>query len=88
MDDGADEPKRRNQREFKWKVIKWFYDNGENIAHATVRFKVDRKQVRNWIRDELKIRGSKQKSQKVRIGRTAAYHAEKALFDEFVKMRE
>ena len=90
MADGADESKRRNsyRHEFKLKVINCFYDNRENIAHAAVRFKVDRKQVRNWVRDELKIR-SKQKLQKVRSGRTAAYpNAEKALLDKFVKMRE
>ena len=49
MADGADGPKRRNsyRHEFKLKVMKWFYDNGENIAHTVVRFKVDCKQVRN-----------------------------------------
>ena len=38
--------------EFKLKVLKWFHDHGKNITHATVRSKLNCKEVRNWIRDE------------------------------------
>ena len=87
MADAIDKEKTRKsyRREFKLNVIKWFYDNGKNVAHTAVRFKVHRKQIRNWIRDELKIKESKEKSQKIKSGRTAAYpDAEKALFAEFL----
>ena len=44
--------------------------------------------VRRWVDDEVKIRGSKEKSKQIKSGRTAAYpDAERALFAEFSKLR-
>ena len=47
-------------KELKLKVTNnWYFENGENINQAANNFQIDRKQVRNWLNDEEKIRSLK-----------------------------
>ena len=86
--DKTQKVRKNYRREFKLKVIKWFYDNERNVARTAFQFEIDRKMVRRWVDNEFKIRGSKEKSKKIKSGRTAAYpDAERALFAEFSKLR-
>lgn len=73
--------------EFKLSVIQWFYSHNKNILQTASYFKIDRKQVRQWIRNEEKIRKQKRKSKSVR-GRKAKYPLlEKKLLEEFSERR-
>ena len=51
------------RREFKLKVIKCFYDNERNVARTAFQFEIDRKMVRRWVDDEVKIKGKIKKNQ-------------------------
>jgi transposase-like protein len=74
-------------REFKLSVIQWFHSNDKNILRTASYFKIDRKQVRQWIKNEEKIRKQKRKSKTVR-GRKEMYPLfEKKLFEEFSERR-
>ena len=41
-------------KEFKLKVTNWHFETG-NINQTSNNFQTDRKQVRNWLKDEEKI---------------------------------
>ena len=43
-------------REFKLTVVMWFHENGKNVHQTSQHFNLDRKQVRNWVKAEEKIR--------------------------------
>ena len=47
-------PTRRKSysRELKLEIVKWFHDNGKNVLQTSNKFKVDRKQVREWVKQE------------------------------------
>ena len=70
------ETQKRNRRfftpEFKFSLIEWYYNNGKNILLIANKFKVDRKQISNWITGKENIRKPKSKSKNVR-GRKAQY---------------
>ena len=36
--------------EFQLKAILYYYGNGKNVRQASNKFKVDRKQIRNWVK--------------------------------------
>ena len=56
-------PVRRSfTKEFKLEVIRWHYDNDNNVNQTSNEFKVDRKQVRQWVKSEESIRGQKRLS--------------------------
>ena len=65
--DKTQKVRKNYRREFKLKVIKWFYDNERNVARTAFQFEIDRKMVRRWVDGEVKIRGSKEKSKKSRV---------------------
>ena len=46
-------------REFKLTVVMWFHENGKNVHQTSQHFNLDRKQVRNWVKTEEKIRKQK-----------------------------
>ena len=46
-------------REFKLPVVTWFYGYGKNVLQTSQHFNLDRKQVRNWVKAEEKIRKQK-----------------------------
>lgn len=79
--------RRSFTREFKLSVVQWFHSHGKNILRTSSNFKVDRKQVRQWIKNEEQIRKQKGTSKSVR-GRKALYPLlEKRLIEEFSERR-
>ena len=75
-------------REFKLTVVRWFHENGKNAHQTSQHFNLDRRQVRNWVKAEEKIK--KQKLNAKASGRGWRAHfpeAEKQLHNEFLKMR-
>ena len=60
--------RRTFTREFKLEVISWHFSNGKNINTTANKFEIYRKQIRNWIKDERKIRKQKRKSKEARTG--------------------
>ena len=79
--------RRSFTREFKLSVIQWFHSHNKNILQTASYFKIDRKQVRQWIRNEEKIRKQKRNSKGVR-GRRAMYPLlEEKLLEEFTERR-
>ena len=48
--------KRRSLcKEFKLRVTNWYFENEKNISQTASNFQIDRKQVRNWLKDEERI---------------------------------
>ena len=72
MDD-TKQTRRAFSREFKLSVVQWFYSNNKNVLQTSNHFKIDRKQVRTWVKAEEKIRKQKSKSMSER-GRKAISH--------------
>ena len=67
--------------------MRWFHENGKNAHQKSQHFNLDRRQVRDWVKAEEKIR--KQKLNAKAPGRGWRAHfpeAEKQLHDEFLKM--
>ena len=59
----------------------------ENIHQILQNFNLERKQVRNWVKAEEKIRKQKLNAKAPGGGRKAHFpEAEKQLHDEFLKM--
>ena len=63
--DKTQKVRKNYRREFKQKVIKWFYDNERNVARTASQFEIDRKVVRRWVDDEVKIKGKIKKKSRV-----------------------
>ena len=42
-------------KEFKLRVTNWYFENEKNISQTARNFQIDRKQVRNWLKDEERI---------------------------------
>ena len=59
--------RRTFTRELKLEVIIWHFSNGKNINKTANKFEIDRKQIRNWIKDERKIRKQKRKSKQLEL---------------------
>ena len=59
----------------------WFNENGKNVHQTSQHFNLDRKQVRNWVKVEEKIRKQKLNAKAPGRGRKACFP------DEFLKMR-
>ena len=79
--------RRSFTREFKLSVIQWFHSHNKNILQTASYFKIDRKLVRQWMRNEEKIRKQKRNSKGVR-GRKAMFPLlEEKLLDEFTERR-
>ena len=73
MAEAAEKSRRRAfSREFKLSVVQWFHTNDKNVLQTSNHFKVDWKQVRNWVKMETRIRKQKAKSRDER-GRNAFY---------------
>ena len=69
--------------EFKLKVSNWYMNSGKNIARTAQMFRVDRKHVRTWLKNEGIIQQQKHSSKASGGGCTAkclimedALHAE------------
>ena len=46
-------------KEFKLKVTNWYFENKKNINQTANNSQIDRKKLRNWLKDEEKIRSLK-----------------------------
>ena len=51
--------------EFKLSVTQWTWENGKKFSSASIKFNVDRKHIRNWLKQEKGLvnqkRGSRSK---------------------------
>ena len=47
--------RRSFTREFKLNAVGHYYHHGKNIQNTAQHFNVDRKQVREWLKNELKL---------------------------------
>ena len=66
----------------------WFHESGKNFHQTSQHFNLDRKQDRNWVKAEEKIRKQKLNVKAPGRGRKFRFpEAEKQLHDEFLKMR-
>ena len=75
-------------REFKLKVSYWYMNNGKNMARTAQMFRVDRKQVRTWLKNEEIIHQQKHSSKASARGCTAKYPImEDALYAEYKEAR-
>ena len=80
--------RRAFSREFKLSVVQWFHSNNKNVLQTSNHFKIDRKQVRTWIKAEKKIRKQKSKSMNGR-GRKAYFpRMEEKLVQRFKEQRK
>ena len=65
-----------------------FHENGKNVHQTSQHFNLDRKQYRDLVKAEEKIRKQKLKAKAPGRGRNARFpEAEKQLNDDFLKMR-
>ena len=74
-------------REFKLEVISSHFSNGKNINKTANKFEIDRKRIRNYIKDERNIPKQKRKSKAVRTGSVRFPLMEDQLNEEFLAMR-
>ena len=75
-------------REFKLTVVTWVHENAKNLHQTSQHFNLDRKQVRNWVKAEEKIRKQKLNAKALGRGRKARFpEAEKQLHSKLLKMR-
>ena len=80
--------RRAFSREFKLSVVQWFHSNNKNVLQTSNHFKIDRKQLRTWIKAEKKIRKQKSKSMNER-GRKAYFpRMEEKLVQQFKEQRK
>ena len=80
--------RRAFSREFKLSIVQWFHSNNKNVLQTSNHFKIDRKQVRTWIKAEKKIRKQKSKSMNER-GRKAYFpRMEEKLVQQFKEQRK
>ena len=70
-------------------MIKWYKNNGENKRMTSLRFKIDRKRIRDWVNQEENIRNQWKESWTSGSGRRSFSHtAEKQLHVEFIQLRK
>ena len=79
--------RRTFTREFELEVVSWHFNNSKNVNKTANKFEIDRRQVRNWIKDEGKIRKQNRKSKAARIGLVRFPLMENQLKEEFLGMR-
>ena len=71
---------------FKLKVTNWYFENGKKINQTPNNFQIDRKQVRNWLKDEEKICSLKRSKKAFRYGKVNIPVMEKELYTKFLDM--
>ena len=74
-------------KEFKLKVTNWYFESGKNISETANNFQIDRKQVRNWLKDEEKIPSLKCSRKAYRSGKAYIPVMEKELYTTFLDMQ-
>ena len=66
-------------KEFKLKVTNWYFENEKNTNQTANNFQIERKQVRNWLKDEENIRSLKRSEKACRYGKAKFPVMEKEL---------
>ena len=60
--DSPTTPSRRLRRAYtvkvKLDVVDWYLNNGKNVAKTAREFDVDRKRVREWVKEETGLRNA------------------------------
>ena len=70
------------------KVVHWCYENGQNKAATAFHFKVDRKRVREWIKEEERLKEMRKFTRKNKSGLSSKYPlAERKVYDDFQEAR-
>ena len=72
-------------REFK---LHYQYNNGKIVNQASKKFKVDRKQIGNWVKNEEVIQKQKWTSRSTRHGKVMFPIMEKELYKKFIDTRK
>ena len=81
--------KRRSLcKEFKVKITNWYFENAKSINQTANNFQIDRKQVRNWLKDEEKICSVKLSKKTCRYGKVKFPVMGKELYTMFLDMRK
>ena len=75
-------------KEFKLKVANWYFGNEKKINQTASNFKINQKQVRNWLKDEEKIRPLKRLKKTCRYGKAKFPVMETELCTKFLDMRK
>ena len=75
-------------REYKLNLIDYYHKNNKNTTGTARKFKVDKKTVRLWIKQEEVIRNMKRKKRCNRFGKVAFPDVEKLLYAEFKERRK
>ena len=76
-------------REFKLSLIKWHEEHGNIVSGTADKFSIDRKRVREWVKQKTEIEKMKTSSRKNKSGRKAAFPlAENELHSDFLKLRQ
>ena len=83
-------PTRRRSffKKFKLKVTNWYFENGKNINQTVNNFQIGPKQVRNWLKDEQKIRSLKLPKKACWYGKAKFPAMKKEFYTKFLDMRK
>ena len=90
MEEPSDKPSKNRRSftgEFKLGVIKHYRKHGQSIHHTSDKYKIDRKQVRNGLKNEETIFGQKKRTKAIRRGKVRFPDLEQKLYDEFIQKR-
>ena len=71
-------------KELKLNVINWYFENGKNINQTCNNFETDQKQMKNWFKDEEKIRSLKLSRKSCQYGKVKFPFIEKERFSKFL----
>ena len=70
-------------REFKLSVTRWTLENGKNISSSLRKFNVDRKRIREWLKQEESLVNQKRVSRSNGRSCTSRFPLmEQALYDK------
>ena len=76
--------RRSFTREFKLNVVGHYYHHGKNTQNTAQHFNVDRKQVREWLKNEQKLNKQEKGTRADGHGRVAFHRAmEEKLHKDF-----
>ena len=75
--------------EFKLSVTQWTLENGKNSFSASRKFNVDRKRIREWLKQEESLVNQKRGSRSNGRGCTSRFRLmEQPLYDDYKKTRD
>ena len=72
----------------KLKVTNWYFGNGRNSKQTANNFQIDRKQERNWLKDEEKIHSVKLSKKARRYGQAKFPDMEREIYTKLFDIRK